>query len=441
MPLDGPWYDLNPGQERAESLYASASRFCLLYGGSRSGKTFFTVWWIISRALIAPYSKHLIVRQEGSAARAAIMRGSMATISVVLRTCFPGLTVENNEKFGYITLPNGSEIWVGGLNDDKAMERILGNEYATIYINEASEVRYSAFTLLRSRLAQVVKDTDGDVLAQKFFVDLNPTTRAHWTYRLWIDGTDPEDNAPVKLDQYGFEVINPYDNLANLSGDYIADLEALPARARKRFLSGEYIEDVEAALWQRRMLKRVQKLPDLQRINVSIDPAISTDPGSDETGITCQGIDAAGNGYLLADDSGKYRPEEWARKAIALYDFYDADRIVAEKNQGGDMVEAVIRSVRADVPYTAVTATRGKYTRAEPVASLYERGKVFHNGDFDTLEDQMCSFTSDFDRKAQGYSPDRVDALVWGFTDLFPQMTRRKSTHDGPIVRKIGTLA
>lgn len=354
--------------------------------------------------------------------------------------CFPGLDVTWKEQYGYFLLPNGSEIWVGGLNDDKALEKILGNEYATIYINEASEVRHKAFTLLRSRLAQTVNDIEGDPIKQRFYIDLNPTTRNHWTYRVWIDGIDPEDDTPINVEQYAHEVINPFDNQANLSGDYLADLENLPERAKKRFLRGEYVEDVEAALWQRRMIKRVQKLPDLVRINVAVDPATTSEPGSDETGITVQGIDAAGNGYLLADDSGKYRPEEWARKAIAAYHFFNADRVVAEVNQGGDMVEAVLRSVDPNIPYKAVHATRGKVLRAEPVASLYERGKVFHAEVFPELEDQMCSFTSDFDRKAQGYSPDRVDALVWGFTDLFPQMTRRTAS-SAPIVRRIGTMA
>ena len=433
-------FEFNPGQQRAwDNLYCSTSRFCLLYGGSRSGKTFLTIFTIVTRALKAPYSKHLIVRQEGSSARASILRGGMATLPVVLRLCFPGLTYETNEKFGYITLANGSEIWVGGLNDEKAMERILGNEYATIYINEASEVRYTAFTLLRSRLAQVVQDIKGEHLSQRFYVDLNPTTRNHWTYRVWIDGVDPEDDTKLDVSQFGHEVINPYDNLANLSGDYIADLEALPERARRRFLEGKYVEDVENALWRRSMIRRVQEVPELRRVVVAVDPAVTSEPGSDETGLIAAGLHAS-SAVVLDDDSGKYRPEEWAKRAIALFDEWQADCIVAEANQGGDMVEAVIRAQRADVPVKLVRATRGKFTRAEPVAGLYERGKVFHAGKFDDLEDQMCSFTIDFDRKAQGWSPDRVDALVWALTDLFPQMTRRKKGK-APVQRQLGTMA
>ena len=435
-------FHFNPGQQKAwDKLYTGACRFCLLYGGSRSGKTFLAVYTILVRALKAPHSKHLIVRQEASSARAAILRGNMATIPAVIRLCFPGLTYEANEKYGYLTLPNGSEIWVGGLNDDRAMERILGNEYLSIYMNEASECRYSAFTLLRSRLAQVCKDVEGDDVMQRFYVDLNPTTRAHWTYRVWIDGVDPEDGTKLDMAQYGHEIINPLDNQENLSGDYIADLMALPERARKRFMEGKYIEDVENALWKRIWFKRVQELPELDRIVVAVDPAITTEPGSDETGIIAVGIKGP-LGYVLEDASGRYKPEEWARQAVALYHTWDADRVVAEVNQGGDMVESVLRAHAPDIPYSAVTATRGKVVRAEPVAALYEQKKVFHyaGSDFGTLEDQLCTVTVGFDRKAAGFSPDRMDALVWGFTELFPRLTRPRVS-SAPIRRQIGTMA
>lgn len=434
-------FEWNKGQKRAlDEVLTTGARFNLLYGGSRSGKTVLFVGTTLDRALYAPQSKHLIVRKEASSARASLARGNMATVPAVTRMRYPGLEITWNEKYGYFELPNGSEIWIGGLNDEKAMERILGNEYTTIYKNECSEINYSAHTLLRSRLAQQVKTLDGDFLSQRDYNDLNPTTRNHWTYRLWRDLVDPDGERPVDPKQYAWGVINPMDNLPNLSADYIADLESLNDRAKKRFFLGEYVEDAENALWRRKMIRRVQQLPDLARIVVAIDPAVSNSIGSDETGIIACGIDGSGNGYTLADDSGKYSPDNWAKKAVALYDYLDADCIVAEINQGGDMVEAVIRAHRPDIPYRAVRATRGKYVRAEPVAALYERNKIYHADDFPELEDQLCAFTSDFDRKAQGYSPDRVDALVWAYTELFPQMTRRR-VNSAPILRPLGTMA
>jgi len=414
-------YLRNVGQVRARNeLLTTGKRFNLIYGGSRSGKTVELVGTVVERALLAPKSRHLIVRQEGTSAKRAIVKG---TLPEVIAMRWPGLKCHWHEQYGYASLENGSEIWVGGLNDDKALEKILGNEYATIYMNEASECRYLAFTLLRSRLAQTVTTITGKPLSQRFYVDLNPTTRQHWTYRMWIDGVDPESQLPVELEKFGHVVVNPMDNAANLAPEYLADLRALPPRARKRFLEGAYVEDVEDALWRRSTIRRVQAVPPLVRVVVAVDPAVTNVAGSDETGIITAGVDAYGNGYILEDASGRYRPEDWARQALAAMDVNNADRIVAEVNQGGDMVENTIRAVRPNVPYRGVRATRSKLIRAEPVAALYERGKIFHVGEMTQLEDQMCSFTTGFDRKAAGYSPDRVDALVWAITDLFPALS------------------
>jgi Terminase RNaseH-like domain/Terminase large subunit, T4likevirus-type, N-terminal len=421
-------YKRNPGQARIRSnLLTTGKRFCLVYGGSRSGKTFELTGTVVERALLAPKSRHLITRQEGTAAKRAIVK---ATWPEMMAVRFPGVKYEWKEQYGYFAIENGSEVWVSGLNDDKALEKVLGNEYSTIYINEASEVKYSAYTLLRSRLAQVVDTIEGAPLSQRIYVDLNPTTRQHWTYRLWVDGVEPESSQPVDLSKYGAEVVNPIDNAENLSADYLTDLQSLPERARKRFFDGKYVEDVEDALWRRSMIRRVQVIPDLVRIVVAVDPATTNKMGSDETGIVVAGLDASGNAYVVSDESGKYKPEEWARRAVACFDSFMADRVVAEVNQGGDMVEATVRAIRSDVPYAAVHATRGKVLRAEPIAALYERGKVYHVGEFPILEDQMCSLTVGFDRGAAGYSPDRVDALVWALTDLFPDMVDRPASID-----------
>ena len=153
---------------------------------------------------------------------------------------------------------------------------------------------------------------------------------------------------------------------------------------------------------------------------VAIDPAVTSGEEADETGIVVAGKDQNGHGYVLADISGRYPPTDWARLAITAYRTHRADRIVAEVNNGGEMVENTLRMVDRNVAFTAVHASRGKVIRAEPVAALYEQrpGRVWHVGSFPRLEDQMCGFTTDFDRKTAGFSPDRVDALVWAFTDL-----------------------
>ena len=163
---------------------------------------------------------------------------------------------------------------------------------------------------------------------------------------------------------------------------------------------------------------------------------------ADETGIIVAGVDQAGVAHVIEDASGRYPAADdpndttgessWARVAIASFYEYEADCIVAEANQGGDMVKAVIEAVDRNVPVKLVKATRGKVLRAEPIANLYAKGKVEHLRRFADLEDQMCSLTPDFNRKAEGYSPDRVDALVWALTELFPHLTKDRSRATAP---------
>ena len=431
-------FSLTDKQKTLRNQLKSSAAHFLLYGGSRSGKTFLLVFAIVTRAIMAPGSRHVIFRKHGVSVKQSIGKD---TLPKVMELAYPNMPFKWHEKDGYFSFPGGSEIWLAGLDDKERVDKVLGKEYATLYFNEASEIPYPSYVVALTRLAQQVKRKDGTMLPQKCYVDLNPTTRNHWTYRLFVDGINPDGEMPVDMDDYEWAVANPTDNLENLSADYIARLEAMPERQRRRFFDGVYTADVENALWRRGMIKRVQEAPDsLRRVVTAIDPATTAEIGSDETGVITVGMDSGGNAYVMGDDSGKYKPEQWARKAVAAYDMFDGDRVVGENNQGGDMVESVLRAFRPDIPYTGVRASRGKVTRAEPVAALYERGKVFHVGRFEALEDQMCSFTSDYDRKAQGMSPDRVDALVWALTELFPRMTRRKGSSK-PIVRNLGTTA
>lgn len=421
-------FTLTDKQKELRDLCASPVENVLCWGGSRSGKTFEFVYNIITRALKAPKSRHVIFRKTGVSVKQAI---GMDTYPEVMRLAYPSVheamdhKLGWNDKHGYFLLPNGSEVWLSGLDDKERVDKVLGKEYATMYFNEASEIPLPSFDVALTRLAQTVKDVNGKWLKLKSYVDLNPTTKSHWTYRMFVEGIHPDGELELDLSKYAYMRINPKDNLQNLHQSYLDRLRAMPERQRKRFWDGQYTGDVENALWRRSYFKRTQKIPELQRIIVAIDPAISNEVGSDETGIIVAGVAADGKGYILEDASGKYRPEEWASRAVALYDEFNADRIVAEINQGGDMVGSIIRTIRPNIPYIAVRATRGKVVRAEPIASLYERGKIVHYGDLSTLEDQLCIFTIDFDRKAQGYSPDRLDALVWALTELFPSIVTK----------------
>lgn len=440
MPLDAADqapepFRLNPKQAEARQL-ANGTAMCLLFvGGSRSGKTFFAVRQVVIRALKAPGSRHLIVRKAAVDCKASI--GS-DTLPKVVALCYPEIGYTYTKQEGVVRLENGSEIWLAGL-DSHNLEKILGMEFTSIMVNEASQIPFATFETLKTRLAQKVREVDGKEQRLRFYVDLNPTTRAHWTYRLWIDGVHPEEGTPLDLSDYGHIFMNPLDNRENLPQSYLDSLANLSPRMRKRFFEGLYVADLEEALWRRSLILRTQRdVKDLKRVVVSIDPAASNQPGSNETGITAMGLDDDGLGYLLADESGKMRPEEWASRSLALWRDFDADCIVAEKNQGGDMIESVIRAQQARfIPQgrpqpriVLVNAWKGKHLRAEPVAGLYERQKIYHVGEFPELEDQMCAFTIDFDRDEEGYSPDRLDSMVHGFTALFGDLVKRKPRRD-----------
>lgn len=187
--------------------------------------------------------------------------------------------------------------------------------------------------------------------------------------------------------------------------------------------------DRPGALWTREMLERnrvtAAQIPPLTRIVIAIDPAVTSREGSDETGIIVAGLGEDGHGYILEDLSGRYTPRQWAEKTVAAFCRYRADRVVAEVNQGGELVTAVLKTCDAVIPVKTVRASRGKYARAEPVAALDEAGKIHHAGVLGLLEDQMCAFLPG--AATAGKSPDRVDARVWAITEL---MLGRKT--DGP---------
>jgi phage terminase large subunit-like protein len=181
---------------------------------------------------------------------------------------------------------------------------------------------------------------------------------------------------------------------------------------------------------------RVQEQPnDLKRIVIGVDPAISSKENADEHGIVACGVADSGHGYVLEDASTKGTPEKWGRRAIALFDYHHADAIVIEKNQGGEMCKHVIDSIRPGVPVVLVHASRGKHVRAEPVSALYALGRIHHVKNSPELEAQMCQVT------AQGYegegSPDRVDALVWAMTELFPDIKGRQNVTNRQFVAEM----
>lgn len=213
-----------------------------------------------------------------------------------------------------------------------------------------------------------------------------------------------------------------YENMANLAPAFIKRIirKYEGTRLGRQELNAEILEDLPGALWTRRRIDelRVTIAPTLKRIVVAVDPAAGSGAVNDETGIIVAGLGQDGHGYVLADLSLRATPDAWGRAAVEAYHAYRADRIIGEVNNGGEMIEHVIRTVDGSVPYKAVRASRGKVARAEPVAALDEQGRVHHVGVFPELEDQMCALNSDFSRSSAGFSPDRVDARVWALSEL-----------------------
>lgn len=214
-----------------------------------------------------------------------------------------------------------------------------------------------------------------------------------------------------------------YANAANLADDFLAELRAKyeGTRLGRQELDGEILTDKPGALWTLRTIEETRHegdMPDLVRTVVAIDPPISSKEDADECGIVVAGLAGNGHAYVLADLSERaMSPKQWAEKAAAAYVTFQADRIVAEANQGGEMVKSTLHQVDDRLPVTLVHATKGKYLRAEPVSALYAQARVHHVGAFKALEDQMCDFVPDHDRAKHG-SPDRLDALVWALTEL-----------------------
>lgn len=424
--------ELTNRQKEAVRLLGGDETHCLLFGGSRSGKTFILMRTVILRALASTGSRHAVLRYRFNHVKSSIV---LDTFPKVLSLCFPGVSAHVDKTDWYAEFPNKSQIWFGGLDDKERTEKILGQEYATIYLNECSQIPYSSRNLAITRLAQNVQRDDGKgALRLKMFYDCNPPSQAHWTYQLWVKGRDPQDKKPVDRGNYASTIINPSDNIDNLPPSYIQSLESLPARLRTRFLDGKFMDDTVGALWTIEGIetwRKVNNLPDMQRIVVAVDPSGAGDADNrdnDAIGIIVAGLGLDGNGYVLADLTCKAGPAVWGNVVTTAYERYRADVVVAEGNYGGAMVEHVIQTARRNTPFRSVTATRGKVVRAEPVAALAEKGRVRHAGYFPELEDELCAFTTG------GYmgedSPNRADAYVWAITELFGEIVNGAEEED-----------
>lgn len=432
-------------QLEAQAILSGIATHNMLYGGSRSGKTFLHVRNVVFRALKAPNSHHCILRFRFNHLKASVILG---TFPKVMKLCFPGVEYNLSKTDWYVTFPNGSELWFGGLDDKERTEKILGQEYSTMLFNEASQIPKGARDTAITRLAELAETVmmDGDkevvtgVLKPRAFYDCNPTNKNHWTYREFILKQDPETRQPLpNPNDYAYFKMNPEDNRENLTAGYLDTLGALSARMRKRFRDGDFADATPNALFTDETLDKWRvldgDLPDMQRIVVAVDPSGSGDRDNvdnDAIGIVVAGLGIDGNAYVLEDATCKAGPAVWGKIATGAFERHEADIMVGEVNYGGAMVKHVIMTSRPRTAFKMVSATRGKVVRAEPFSALYEQGKIRHVGVYQPLEDELTAFST------IGYmgpnSPNRADALFWALTELFPGVVAGKKNVE-PVER------
>jgi PBSX family phage terminase large subunit len=386
--------------------YPNPTRYFLITGGRGSGKSYSVTYSLLR---LTYREGHIIL----------FTRWTLVSAHISIIPEF----IEKIESLGYTNdfeitqteitnIKTGSKILFRGIKTSQGtatanLKSISG--VTTWVLDEAEElVDEDVF----DRIDLSIRAVD---LPNKVILVMNPSFKSHWIYKRFISNKR-EDTTYIHT--------TFLENRKYLSQSFIEQAKRTRQENLHRYehlFLGKWLDDADGLLWDRKIIDRCRmtSAPDLDRIVIGVDPAGTAHSESDETGIIVCGIDKNKNGYVLEDLSGKYTPNQWAKLSIQAFKNWNASCIVAEKNMGHDLVQAVLRSEKFDGRIKLVTATKGKYIRAEPVYSLYEQGKIFHIGQFPLLESQMITFDPD-----KGKSPDRVDALVWAFTDLLVNVGR-----------------
>lgn len=397
---------LNPKQIEHREL-VKLNEVVLAEGGGRSGKTFDNWDITVIRAAAVPETDHLWARLRFSHIKASLV-GQTVPRWFKARG-WPAWSIPLNKSDWYYQLPNGSRIWVAGLDDEARMDKALGRDFATIGGDEVSEWTYGHFDMLLSRLVPPPGMRGLMLLGQ------NPGNKRHWTYKVFHEGKLP-DGRPTPP---GFAriLMNPDDNPHQWE-QYEKSLSLMSLAKQKRFRWGEYSDD-QGSLWKRALFRYQADVgPTFFRVVVGVDPSGSVE--GDEIGIVVAafvGYDQNGvDQFTILDDYSLHgTPAQWAAEVAAAYSRWGADCVAAEKNYGGDMVEDVIkRSPQSrNMNVKLITSSRGKIVRAEPIVALYEHGQVSHRIPFLPLEDEMCSYEPGKEK-----SPNRMDAAVFALAEL-----------------------
>lgn len=367
----------------------------LLLGGRGAGKTRAGAEWVSSVARHDGTARIALIGETLGDARSVMVEGVSGLMSVYAGNARPDF--EPSRRL--VTWPSGAVAQLFSAEDPDALR---GPQFSHAWADELAKWRRGEETWdmlqfglrLGARPRQVVTTTPRNVRLLKRLIGEAGTV---------VSRARTEDNASNLAPSFLGAVVGRYRG----------------TRLGRQELDAELLEDRPDALWSRAMLEtaRVAAAPALTRIVVAVDPPVTSGAKSDACGIVVAGRGADGRAYVLEDATiGAAGPMRWARAAVSAFHRYEADRIVAEVNQGGEMVATVLRQVDACVPVRSVRATRAKWLRAEPVAALYEQGRVSHAGAWPALEDEMCDFGRD--GMSDGRSPDRLDALVWALTDL-----------------------
>lgn len=375
----------------------------LLLGGRGAGKTRAGAEWV--RASVegkTPLGKGergriALIGETLGAARDVMVEGESGLLAIAPPWARPRYEASRKR----VVWPNGAQAQLFSAEDP---ESLRGPQFDGAWADELAKWRYARETW--------------DMLQFGLRLGKNPRQTVTTTPRpvKILRGLLADPNTVVSR-------ATSYENAANLAPQFFARIigQYEGTRLGRQELRAELLEDNPGALWSRAQIEagRVKAHPELLRVVVAVDPPATSAPSSSACGIIGAGIGADGHGYVLGDYSVQgVSPHVWARRAVNAWRDLQADRLVVEVNHGGEMVEAVIRQIEPNAPVRAVRASRGKAARAEPVSALYEQGKVHHVGALPVLEDEMAEFTRAFDRAAAGWSPDRVDALVWAVTEL-----------------------
>lgn len=415
-----------PKQKQAAEL--SDKVFELLYGGAAGGgKSMFLRCYAVEFALKYPGAHIGLVRQT--------LPRLKQTHGLHLDTLTDGLATSNKTENTW-KFKNRSMIRFVSLQNAGDEQAYKSTEFDLLLFDEVTELPEDQYTFMLSRVRSA-RGYRAHVIATA-----NPEGRGfRWVKRRWVTPRE-NDLGPGQTMPQPYEIWAPpiidegkvidwhpprafipatvMDNPILLENNptYVQQLRALPdGRMRRALLDGDWtaMDAVPGSLWDQTLIDehRVASAPDLYRIIIGLDPSGSSSSGADECGIVAVGAGRDGRFYVLADRSGVMKPDQWASRVIGLYDSLEANVVVAEGNFGGDMVVAVLRNKRPTLPVNIVRASRGKAIRAEPISVLYRQGKVSHVGTFLDLEDQLCTWTPD-----SGWSPDRLDALVWAITEI-----------------------